>query len=401
MKTSKQPIVFNIQYTPYRLPSNATSFEVEKHKERRAFYDMSADKNVYKYINTEGKRSGKMTALKYLQKNTGVFNGDNFIQKEEVEKMIERVQTGEKNIWHGFISFDEENSHKIDTPHKCMEIVKKTFPYFFTSMGLDKNNIDLMCALHLDKPKHLHIHFVFWEKEPKCKYRKKELEYRHKGKIDSQTLDQMHQRLNMFLRDRTHLEARQDALNLLRTASQLREVVKYEDIKKALIKMSESLPKDNEKLYYNSAEMEKFRPQIDEIVKLVLSHNKEARKIHMRFIEKLEKCEKADKTYIDKVKKDYVRRQGNIVLSTAKRINPQLLRRRKKTYVNDNSLKRKIAISTKRIDGLFGKMINAFTSDIEIIQSLYVNRLREIEQEMENEKFNQVQKIKSKYNWGK
>ena len=27
-----------------------------------------------------------------------------------------RIKNGEKNIWHGFISFDEQNSEKIDSP---------------------------------------------------------------------------------------------------------------------------------------------------------------------------------------------------------------------------------------------------------------------------------------------
>ena len=35
---------------------------------------MTGGKNVFDYITTEGKRTGKRTALEYLQKNTGVFN---------------------------------------------------------------------------------------------------------------------------------------------------------------------------------------------------------------------------------------------------------------------------------------------------------------------------------------
>ena len=49
---------------------------------------------------------------------------------------------------------------------------------------LDKKNIDLMCALHLDRPDHLHFHFVFWEKEPKYKGKDGVLSYRRKGKIE-------------------------------------------------------------------------------------------------------------------------------------------------------------------------------------------------------------------------
>ncbi len=64
-------------------------------------------------------------------------------------------------------------------------------------MKLDPNNIDLICSRHKDKPHHLHIHFWFAEKEPKCKYRKKQTEYRHKGKISKAILDKMRVRLNL------------------------------------------------------------------------------------------------------------------------------------------------------------------------------------------------------------
>ena len=92
---------------------------------------MSGEKNIYKYITTEGKRTGKFTALDYFQKNTGVFNGNGMISEEEVKAMQLRAQTGEKMLWHGFISVDEENSYKIDTPEKCIHLVKRNFGQFF------------------------------------------------------------------------------------------------------------------------------------------------------------------------------------------------------------------------------------------------------------------------------
>ena len=76
-----------MKYTPYRLGKNATAAQVEANQRERAFYDMSGSDNIYKYIMTEGKRSGKKTALEYLQKNTGVFNHNGMIGKEEIEAM--------------------------------------------------------------------------------------------------------------------------------------------------------------------------------------------------------------------------------------------------------------------------------------------------------------------------
>lgn len=45
---------------------------------------MTGGKNVFTYMTTEGKRTGKATALEYLQKNTGVFNDRGMISQEKV-----------------------------------------------------------------------------------------------------------------------------------------------------------------------------------------------------------------------------------------------------------------------------------------------------------------------------
>ena len=131
---------------------------------------MTGTKNVYRYIVTEGKRAGNgANALDYLQKNTGVFNGSGMISADEVGKMQKRARENTGNIWHGFISLNEEDSAKINTPEKCIALIKSTFNSFLKDAQLNPDNVDLMCALHLDRPHHLHIHFVFWEKEARYK----------------------------------------------------------------------------------------------------------------------------------------------------------------------------------------------------------------------------------------
>ena len=98
---SNQPIIFNIQYTPYNLPKNATDEERERHADERAFYDMSGEKNMFEYMTTGGKRTGKRTALEYLQKNTGVFNDRGMIPQEQVIEMKARLKQNKGCVWHG------------------------------------------------------------------------------------------------------------------------------------------------------------------------------------------------------------------------------------------------------------------------------------------------------------
>ena len=65
---SSQTIIFDLKYTTY-LPNKAlNAYQRDKHREERAFYDMSGEDNILKYINTEGKRAGKNTMLEYLKK---------------------------------------------------------------------------------------------------------------------------------------------------------------------------------------------------------------------------------------------------------------------------------------------------------------------------------------------
>ena len=183
---SEHRAVINIQYTPYKVSGHMPKHRQEKHAAERAFYDMSGEDNILKYITTEEKQTGKFTMLEYLKKNTGVFNGKGLIPEEEVNAMKARVQNNKSVIWHGFISFDKDDSEKIDMPDKCIRLVRKVFPPFFKETGLNSENIDLMCALHLDRPHHLHIHFVFWEKEPKIKDNDGHLRFRKNGKINQQ-----------------------------------------------------------------------------------------------------------------------------------------------------------------------------------------------------------------------
>ena len=181
---------------------------------------MSGADNIYKYITTEGKiygeESKKFTVLEYLQKSTGVFNQDGMLSKEQVREMRKRAQVGEKNLWHGFISFNKENSDKIDDPEKCIALIKRTFGQFFKDAWFDKNNMDLMCALHLDRPEHLHIHYVFWEKEPKIKnQRAAGYKYRAKGKISMEAIDRMTERLNAYTIDDDLAKKRQKVVDEL------------------------------------------------------------------------------------------------------------------------------------------------------------------------------------------
>ena len=395
---------------------------------------MSGDKNVYEYINAGYKRKGKKaeTAKQYFEKNHGVFNGDGFITPTQVEEMKKRVQDGKKQIWHGFISINQDNSYKIQSPEQCMKLVKRNFGQFFRDMGLDPKNVDLLCALHLDREKHYHIHFAFWEKEPKCKYRKKQTEYRHKGKIERKVLDNMRVRLALYITDKTNdvYSARDEAIRRLRKMTALDKFM-YSDemIKKEFISLCKDLP-TTIPLEYGRKEMEPYRTRIDKIATMLFMRDREALKADERVYEKIdgvrrqvkEICEGTSAsekyhfrinpdtiTLVDKLEEDYKRRVGNIILHAVKFIKPEYFERnpRRKYKVNDNKLKRRLAISERKVGKRFDRFFLTFGQDCRILERDFTNRLQEIEEEIKETKIkeeweNEQEELnRSKYYWSK
>ena len=396
---SNQPIVFNIQYTPYSLPRSATAEERERHTDERAFFDMTGGKNVFDYITTEGKRTGKRTALEYLQKNTGVFNDKGMIPQEQVDEMKARLKENEGNIWHGFISLNAVESPKIDTPEKCIELIKRTFPSFLKDAKFRPDNVDLMCALHLDRPHHLHIHFVFWEKEPKFKdSRTGENKYRRSGKIDKKSIDGMVVRLGLFLSDKKEIlyKTRDEAIRNLRELLGAKAFVcKPDDVKKEILALARDLPKEG-RITYGSKDMEPYRARVDNIVQMLLATDARARRANRRFYRALAGREREIKSHsqidekniqvFDEIRADYKRRQGNLVLKLAKFIKPEYYENTRKRKANDNKLKRSLGISRRNTGRAIKKFLSSFGQECEYIERDFYHRLQEIEEEMERER---------------
>lgn len=396
----------------------------------RSFFDMTGNTNVYDYITTEGKitgkKSGRITALEYLQKSTGVFNGNGLLSEEKVAEMKERLKNNKGNIWHGFISLNEEQSHKIDTPEKCIGLIKRTFGEFLTDAGFNKKNIDLMCALHLDRPHHLHIHFVFWEKEPTYKSKKDgTLDYRRKGKINMEAINKLFVRTGLYIdenRDRL-FNTRVEAIRALRGMTSVKAAMGSSDeIRKEILSLAKDLPKTG-RLSYGSKDMEAYVGRVDKIVEMLIGYDGKARRSHLRFLDELEKHKQAIKnicgtpfaftvrnvkveeverdlpkyhnkidektlSIIQEIEADYKRRQGNLVLKLAKFIKPEIYEKPRygKTKPNDKNHKRRLAMSRRKIKSLFGKFLLSFGSESELLERDFSHRLQDIEKEMEEQR---------------
>ena len=112
---------------------------------------------------------------------------------------------------------------------------------------------------------------------------------------------------------------------------------------------------------------------------------------------------------IERLKWDYKRRLGNIVLSKVKYIRDNAYRydTKKKHRTNDKYLKRKITIAERKIKGNISGFLSSLFSAFDPEISAYSNRLREIEKEIqaehekEQEQLNTNPTSSTKWGWGK
>lgn len=368
---------------------------------------MSGADNIYKYITTEGKMLGeevqKFTMLEYLQKSTGVFNQDGMLTKDEVKAMRKRAQTGDKNIWHGFVSFNKENSDKIDCPEKCIALVKQTFDTFFKEVGFDPSNIDLMCALHLDRPEHLHIHYVFWEKEPTIKnQRAAGYIYRKKGKIPLDVITKMTEQLNAYTVDDELVRKRKEAVRTLRHKnSEFLHAHIRDNISADMKELASKIPK-NASFFYAKKDMAPYRKDVDGIVESITFLDDDFYNADKEFRQEVQN--KGDE--FQTIKWEYECKLGNIILRKVRKIqqNTYKVSTRIKHKTNDKRLKRSLAISRRNVNGilrgLFSSVTDLFASEVHS----FSNRLHEIEEEMKAEQEKEQQptaKASRRWDWGK
>lgn len=91
-------------------------------------------------------------------------------------------------------------------------------------------------------------------------------------------------------------------------------------------------------------------------------------------------------TLIDDIENDYKRRQGNLLLKTVKYIKSETFETKIRHKVNDKGLKRRLAISYRKVGKLFDGLLASFGGESELLERDFTNRLQEIEKEIEQER---------------
>lgn len=419
--------LFNITYTTPNPPKNYTGQRRAEYIAERNFYNLSAEYNYFSYVlNGEKVEKNKDAEGYFTRTGSGLFGFDGEYSKEQIAALKERLKNTQSIIWHGFISFDQLTSMGFTSMDQAEKFIKQTFGAFLEKTHLKKNNVELFAALHTDHPHHNHIHFAFFEKEPKHRDKNGILGYTKKGTISQNAIDNYMVSANLYLDEHAseYYSARDEAMDNLKDvrADVAKGIRRDMRLNMAIDHLIANLPK-NGRLQYNSENMAALRPEIDNIAKMLINSDVRTKESHLAVLKQfarieqsiqdlvkenkmvyvddrrlskdeikaIEKNEGQDMTksidisnidYLPKIKQDYNARLGNIVLGLCKEIMKGDYKERK-SKAKANAGRAKLA--SRRQHEWRGHLLqNALTSIVMQDERLQMNFLKSVQQ-IENE----------------
>lgn len=426
--------LFNIGFTLPTPPSNLHGQKRVDYMARRKFYNLTSEYNYFTYALNEKKVVKNKDAEDYFTRsgmNAGLFDMDGALDNAKIVELKKKLVDTKSIIWHGFISFDEETSVGFNTQENAIKFLNQTFNAFLDRTHLKRDNICLYASLH-DDTDHRHIHFSFFENEPRRRNKNGELCYTLKGKVDSKAIDNYLVSANMHLDEHgaEYYTARDAAMTSLKTARKevASGVNRNQTLNFELNRLIAALPKEG-RLQYRAQNMAALRPQIDRVAEFLIASDPKASRAHSEMLKQLATVEKnvenlvkdnklayvadermskeqikdimQDKPGIDvkfvdlknidyfaRLKEDYQARVGNVVLGLCKDIKTGDLRdtKRRPGKVNDKSLK--IVSKRKRLHrvDVVGR-VTALLMAISIgEQANFLKSVHQIEQEQEYER---------------
>lgn len=425
--------LFNIAYTLPSAPSYMKGNARAEYQARRSFYDLTAQYNFFSYVLNGKKIARNANAEEYYTRggtNGGLFNLDGAMSEGQVAEMKKRLESSKSVIWHGFISFDEETSRGFQTQENAVKFMRQTFGSFLERTHLNPKNIELYAALHLDKEHHHHIHFAFFEREPKHRDKNGVLGYTHRGKFDARAIDNYLVSANMHLSENSYeyYTARDRAMSRLReTRKEIGNSVKNADLRLALSDLRSKLPKEG-RLQYNAAQMKELRPDIDRVAELLIASDPAANAAHKEMLVQLARVKEEvielvkdnklaysddrrmskqelaaamsgdssmslkfvdlkNVDYFERLQADYRARVGNVVLGVCKDLSRNDYQDRcRKHNINDRSMKINAKHRWRRRESLLQNAVRILAEVDKQQPANFIKTVQEIEREQEMER---------------
>lgn len=430
---NKPKALFNITYTPVSVSKNISIERQAKFFQERSFYTMTSDYNYFTYT-LQGKKCVKnKDANEYFTRTgSGLFGLNGFYNEQDIEELKSALKKTKSIIWHGFISFDAETSKGFTTEAQAQKLLKQTFGGFLKRAGFAKDNVVVYASLHADKPHHHHIHFAFFEKEPKHIDKNGNVGYRKVGKISPIAIDNYMVSVNMHLDEHSedYYSARDRAMERLKLirGEVSNGVTAKMTLNNAIDELIKVLPTKG-RLSYNSKNMAEIRPQIDNVAKLLTASDAQANFNHKKMLEEFERIKRTtmqiandnrmiyvdgkrmsgvwieqnavdsngnikpefvDSTnvdYFDQLYDDYKSRIGNIVIGMCKDIKKNCLFRtqpnRVRSSVNDKKIKIQSDIVNTRKRKAISKTINFLRrQNVGVAQANFIKTVQQMEEQI-------------------
>lgn len=425
--------LFNIAYTLPSAPSYMKGNARAEYQARRSFYDLTAQYNFFSYVLNGKKIARNANAEEYYTRggtNGGLFNLDGAMSEGQVAEMKKRLESSKSVIWHGFISFDEETSRGFQTQENAVKFMRQTFGSFLERTHFNPKNIELYAALHLDKEHHHHIHFAFFEREPKHRDKNGVLGYTRRGKFDARAIDNYLVSANMHLSENgyEYYTARDRAMSRLREArKEIGNSVKNADLRLALSDLRSKLPKEG-RLQYNAAQMKELRPDIDRVAELLIASDPAANAAHKEMLVQLARVKEEvielvkdnklaysddrrmskqelaaamsgdssmslkfvdlkNVDYFERLQADYRARVGNVVLGVCKDLSRNDYQDRcRKHNINDRSMKINAKHRWRRRESLLQNAVRILAEVDKQQPANFIKTVQEIEREQEMER---------------
>lgn len=347
--TSKDAVVFNIEWTPPKPIDGWSAKQKTEWASKRKFYSCNAEPgqpDVAHYtadgekvdrpddellrehaaarleIDLSDRLPDKSEARRideYMTRfNTlGAFELGGAMTEVELDEWISGARKVPGNIWHGVLSLPTWQSKLVG--YEDMErLVRQTFGGFLKRAGFAPDNIALLAAMH-ENTENKHIHFTFYEKQPKYRDSNGNIGYRINGLIPKQALQEYRMSATAYLdENKRSLSKYRDAV-----VQSLRGVPTDKDLYIALESLADKLPKHG-RLQYNSEQIAPYRKDIDEVVQMLLRKDPEAKKAHIQVLSEIARRGKAlaetgtKNDYVKRLTDEYKSRLGNVVLGMVK-----------------------------------------------------------------------------------
>lgn len=308
---------------------------LEQYKKAREFYGSKTSQDYVQYVHLGSKE--KLDFVNYSgnsEKSSGVFNEKGLLDNKQIKYLKQTLKSTKSVIWHGVISFKEEFGNTFCNRYEqAYELMKREFPKFFKNAGLDEKNIGWFAGLH-ENTDNRHIHFLFYEKEPKkLKRYSKEPQF-NLGKMKNEAIEKFKLDIELNL---THWSnriafARKE---LTTSTNEYLENNLYwfrKDLFKNVKNLMLQVPLSG-RISYDSENMQKLKPLVDEITNKIIKQDESVLSKFKQFMGVLGDKEKEIKalcennktqyekySLINKYTKDIYRRIGDQIIYNLKMI---------------------------------------------------------------------------------